>query len=217
MSTIETPESQQRPAESPVIEEPGRRRWVTAGIGSAVALVALAAAGYGIFQTVSAKPAQPYGGTPPWSVPDDPAPGMKAAGLTAGPMGTSEHYHAHLSLFVDGKEVAVPANIGIEGEDMTPVHTHDGRGVIHVESRAKGEVYTLGQIFKQWGVTLSGNQIGALRTGNGKVLTTQVDGKPFTGDPASIVIKAHEQISLVYGVPNPSFTPPTSFQFKADE
>ncbi|MEV0354024.1 hypothetical protein AB0H88_50490 [Nonomuraea sp. NPDC050680] len=217
MSTIETPESQQHLAEPPVIEEPGRRRWVTAGIGSAVALVALAAAGYGIFQTVSAKPAQPYGGTPPWSIPDDPAPGMKAAGLTAGPMGTAEHYHAHLSVFVDGRAVEVPANIGIEGEDMTPVHTHDARGVIHVESRAKGEVYTLGQIFKQWGVTLSANQIGALRTGNGKVLTTQVDGKPFTGDPAAIVIKAHEQISLVYGVPDPSFTPPTSFAFKADE
>lgn len=215
MSTIETPESQERLDEPPVIAEPVRSRWLTAGVGSAVVLVALAAAGYGIFQNT--KPAEPYGGTPPWPIPDDPAPGMKAAGLTAGPMGTAEHYHAHLSVFVDGKAVEVPADIGIDGEDMTPVHTHDTRGVIHVESRGKGEVYTLGQIFKQWGVTLSANQIGALRTGKGKVLTTQIDGKPYTGDPAAITIKAHEQISLVYGVPDPSFTPPSSFSFKSDE
>jgi hypothetical protein len=206
MSTIETQETQQQP---PVIEEPDGRRWLRAGAGAVVAILALAAAGWGIFHDLTKST--------PWDLPKDPIPGIRAAGLTAGPMGTAEHYHAHLDLFVDGEHVALPANVGIVGEDMTPIHTHDARGVIHVESRAKGEVYTLGQIFKQWGVALSAGQIGPLRTGGGKTLTTRIDGKPFTGDPASIVIKAHQQISLVYGTPNPSFTPPSSFTFKSDE
>jgi hypothetical protein len=218
-SSLETPETQQRLAEPPVIDEPrtGRPRWLRAVVGGAVVVVVLAAAGYGVSQYAASRTVQPFGGTPPWAIPADPAPGIKAAGLTVGPMGTAEHYHAHLSVFVDGEEVEVPANIGIEGEDMTPIHTHDARGVIHIESRVKGDTYTLGQLFKEWGVTLSPAQIGALKVGGGKTLGTWVDGRPFTGDPSTIVVKAHEQISLVYGTPNPSFTPPGTFRFKADE
>ncbi|MFG1704130.1 hypothetical protein ACFLIM_13140 [Nonomuraea sp. M3C6] len=202
------------PAEVTREHRNGRRRSLIAGI----AVIALAAAGIGAYQYAQAQSVRPAdGGTPPWPIPADPVPGIRTAGLTAGPMGHAEHYHAHLTIFVDGEEVEVPADIGIDGDDMSPVHTHDDRGVIHVESHAKGDVFTLGQIFKQWGVTLSAGQIGALKTGNGRTLTAEVDGKPVTGDPAAIAIRPHEQISLVYGVPDPSFSPPTSFTFKPDE
>ncbi|MCK2213276.1 hypothetical protein MF672_005620 [Actinomadura sp. ATCC 31491] len=191
-----------------------RRRSLIAGL----AAVTLAAAGLGAYQYARAHAPRPAdGGTPPWPIPADPLPGIRAAGLAPGPMGHAEHYHAHLDVFVDGEQVEVPADIGIVGEEMAPVHTHDDRGVIHIESHHKGDVFTLGQIFKEWGVTLSASQIGALKAGGGKVLTTVVDGRPYAGDPASLVLTGHQQIALVYGTPDPSFRPPARFTFKSDE
>ncbi|MEW9554142.1 hypothetical protein [Nonomuraea sp. NPDC050783] len=202
------------PAEDTRPRRAARRRPLIAGL----AAVVLAAAGIGAYQYVQAHAPRPAdGGTPPWPIPADPLPGIRAAGLAPGPMGHAEHYHAHLSVFVDGEEVEVPADIGIVGEEMSPVHTHDDRGVIHVESHTKGDVFTLGQLFRQWGVTLSADRIGALRAGGGKVLAAEVDGKPVSGDPAAVVIRSHQQISLVYGTPDPSFRPPASFTFKSDE
>lgn len=201
-----------------------RRRLLTTLITIAAAVVVLAGLGYGIFSDRTATPAPSGstlsgdGGTPPWPVPADPMPGIRAAGLTTGPMGTADHYHAHLDIFVDGKPVPVAANIGIEPSGaMSALHTHDERGVIHVEAHTKGDTYTLGQVFQQWGVALSDTQIGALKTGNGKTLTAYEGGTKVPGNPAAIVIKAHQQIALVYGVPDPSFTPPATYQFQEGE
>ncbi|MET7460620.1 hypothetical protein [Nonomuraea sp. NPDC005501] len=212
------PEPDTDPAASAADESGATRRRGARVLVAALAVVALAAGGVAVFQYARAHAPRPVdGGTPPWPVPADPLPGIRAAGLTHGPMGHAEHYHAHLSVFVDGDEVEVPADIGIVGEEMSPLHTHDDRGVIHVEPHTKGEVFTLGQLFKQWGVTLSASRLGSLRTDAGHTLTAAVNGVPVTGDPAAIVVKAHEQISLVYGKPGPSFKAPSTFTFKPDE
>ncbi|MFF5209527.1 hypothetical protein [Streptosporangium sp. NPDC000396] len=89
--------------------------------------------------------------------------------------------------------------------------------MIHIEAHAKGDIYTLGQVFTQWGVTLTPSQIGALKTGNGKTLAAYVNGKQVGGDPAAIVLKPHIQVALMYGKPDPSFTPPATYQFQSDE
>ncbi|MGW3353208.1 hypothetical protein ACWDA3_58805 [Nonomuraea rubra] len=196
-----------------------RRRLLTMLITAVVAIAVLAGLGYGIFTDRTATPAPAGdGGPPPWPIPADPAPRIRAAGLNTGPMGTADHYHAHLDIFVDGKPVPVAANIGIEPtEAMSALHTHDERGVIHVEAHTKGDTYTLGQLFTQWGVALSPTQIGALKTGGGKTLAAYVNGTKVSGDPAGIVIKARQQIALVYGKPDPSFTPPSSYTFQPGE
>ncbi|WP_191897692.1 hypothetical protein [Planomonospora parontospora] len=211
------------------------RRRLTAVIGSATAGLILAGGlGYGLSAEPSAKAAsfdgglnysQPAeaassdGGLPPWTTPADPLPGIKAAGLTTGPMGTAEHYHAHLDIFIDGKPVPMAADIGIEpvSGTMTALHTHDSRGVIHIESHTKGDTYTLGQLFTQWGVTLTADRIGALTAGGGKTLTAYIDGKRADGDPAAIVLKPHMQVALVYGTPDLSFTPPAAYTFQPGE
>ncbi|MFG1708645.1 hypothetical protein ACFLIM_36140 [Nonomuraea sp. M3C6] len=196
-----------------------RRKLLITSIGSVIAVAALAALGYGIVQDREAE-SKPSGdgGNPPWALPANPMPGIKAAGLSTGPMGTADHYHAHLDIFVDSKPVPVAANIGIEQSGaMSALHTHDDRGVIHVEAQTKGDTYTLGQVFKQWGVALSVDQLGALKTGAGKTLTAQVNGKQVGGNPADIVIKAHQQIALVYGKPDPAFRPPATYQFQEGE
>jgi hypothetical protein len=221
MGVKKTKETRQRLEELRAIQQrqDRRRKVLFASVSSVIAVVAVAALGYGISQDREAT-STPVGsgGNPPWSLPADPMPGIRAAGLSTGPMGTADHYHAHLDIFVDGKPVPVAADIGIEQSGaMSALHTHDEGGVIHVEAKTKGDTYTLGQVFKQWGVTLSAGQIGALKTDGGKTLTAHVDGKPVSGNPADIVIKAHEEIALVYGKPDPAFTPSATYQFQQGE
>lgn len=66
------------------------------------------------------------------------------------------HFHAHLGVFVNGKTVAVPAGIGIDGRGgaISPLHIHNASGVIHIESPTQS-AFTLAQFFSEWNVTLT--------------------------------------------------------------
>lgn len=94
---------------------------------------------------------------PPWPAPTDVPARAASAGLDLGPMGTAEHYHPHVRIIVDGAEVPVASNIGVDPATgaMSALHTHDGDGTIHIEADTEGEVFTLGQLFVQWGVKLT--------------------------------------------------------------
>ena len=153
---------------------------------------------------------------PPWPLPADAPARVEAAGLTLGQMGTAEHYHAHLDILVDGQPVPIPVNIGIDPSSgaMSAVHTHSADGVIHIEAATKGEPFTLGQLFTEWNVRLSGNQIGSLTASNGKSLTAYVDGKKFTGNPAMIRLGKRQQIAIVYGPKNAKVNVPDTFKFE---
>ena len=48
------------------------------------------------------------------------------------------HYHAHLSIFVNGSSYLIPAGVGIKLPDCIYwLHTHDTSGLIHIESPKK--------------------------------------------------------------------------------
>lgn len=52
---------------------------------------------------------------PPWPAPVADVPDrVAAAGLDLGPMGTAEHYHPKLQIIIDGQQIQVPANIGVD-------------------------------------------------------------------------------------------------------
>ena len=120
------------------------------------------------------------------------------------------HIHAHVAIFVNGQQRQVPYGIGIgaplkganapagpfvtEGSCFMWMHTHTADGIIHMEA-PKQITFTLGQFFDIWGTKLSTTQVGPAK-GTVSVL---VDGKPYTGDPRQIVLKAHEQIQLMVG------------------
>lgn len=141
-------------------------------------------------------------GPPPWSAGGDQlAERLDALGLPALPAeGTVVHIHQHLDLFVGGKRVTVPAGIGIDPNQqfISPLHTHDPSGVLHVESVTQ-ETFTLGQVFGVWGVPLDSTHLGGLKTGAGKQLRAWVNGNPASGDPAEIVLASHQEIVLAYG------------------
>lgn len=157
---------------------------------------------------------------PPWPVPADPVAGAKAAGLDVKPMeGTAKHFHAHLDVLVSGKPVEVSANLGIDpsGQAMSELHTHDTRGVVHIEAPTANKRYTLGQLFQEWQVTLSASQIGGLKADGTNTVSAYVDGKKQTGDPATIELLPHREIALLYGPAGAKVNIPASYKFEQGE
>jgi hypothetical protein len=152
---------------------------------------------------------------PPWPAPVDVAAAVRAAGLPMlGSEGQVEHIHAHLDVVVDGHPVQVPAGIGIDPvhRAISPLHTHDTSGVIHIESPVQRQ-FSLGEFFSEWGVSLSADNIGALHAADGTTVRAYVNGTLRTGNPAAIMFAPHDQIAVIYGVPQAGETIPAHFDF----
>jgi hypothetical protein len=123
------------------------------------------------------------------------------------------HVHAQLSVYVNGKQTPVPADIGIDpqGRFISPIHTHDTTGVIHMES-AKFYPFTLAEFVNVWGVYFTNNQLGSYKAGDGgNVLQLWVNGKQVS-DPVHYQLKSHDVLVLGYGKPG-SFPHKKSFSF----
>lgn len=63
---------------------------------------------------------------------------LTALGLPTAPsMAEVLHIHVHLDVFVDGRRIEVPKDIGINEAQgyLTSLHTHDATGIIHVGLR----------------------------------------------------------------------------------
>jgi hypothetical protein len=124
------------------------------------------------------------------------------------------HIHTHLALFVNGKQLQIPAGIGIA--PVPPqgclywVHTHDASGIIHIEApqidAPSGGPYTLGMFFDIWGEPLTSDDVAGKR---GPV-TAYVNGAPWHGDLRAIPLRAHQEITLEVGkaMPPPNYAFP---------
>jgi len=153
--------------------------------------------------------------TPPWPAPADASAAVNAAGLPMlGREGNVEHIHAHLDVLVDGQAIPVPADIGIDVHRRTisQLHTHDGSGVLHIESPVKRQ-FSLGEFFSEWQVSLSEDNIGALRTGDGKIVRVFVNGTQRNGNPGAIMLGAHDEIAVLYDRPQSGETIPRNYDF----
>ena len=150
-----------------------------------------------------------------WPRPTNTAAAIKAAGLPALPAeALFEHYHAHLDVIIDGQSVTVPAAIGIDiqNQRISPLHTHDASGVIHIESPT-ARTYTLGQFFTEWAVRLTAQCIGSFCAGPSRQNIATVNGQTVSGDPSSIVFTPYAQITLWSGPPGPPPQLPSSYNF----
>ncbi len=126
---------------------------------------------------------------PPPALPHDLQPGEI---VSQSPM----HIHPKLILVSDGTERIIPGNIGIQNGiwashdldhfldtregaqgQLSPLHTHDTSGVIHVEaSVTRG--FTLGEFFAVWGQPLGPSQTWDLVADQHHQLSLKVDGNP---------------------------------------
>jgi hypothetical protein len=120
------------------------------------------------------------------------------------------HIHQHLDIFVNGKHIPVPANIGIyDGQFLTELHTHDASGIMHVESPTRRE-FDLGQFFGVWGVRLNSDCVGGYCR-QVTPWTVYVNGRSYSGDPGALVLKPHQEIAFVIGTPPKKI--PSSYRF----
>lgn len=126
---------------------------------------------------------------------------LKALGLPAlAREGTVLHIHQHLDLYVHGRRVIVPAGIGIQEAQgfISPLHTHDESGVIHVES-PDVRTFTLGQFFAVWGLRLTPRCLGGYCATGASRIRVFVDGRHLSGDPRLLPLAAHEEILVAFG------------------
>ena len=112
--------------------------------------------------------------------------------------GTVLHTHQHLDIYINGEKIDVPSDIGINKEEgfISPIHTHDLSGVIHVESPTV-EDFTLGQFFGVWGVRFNKDCIGAYCAGPDNSLKVYVNGEESKIDPDLIVLAPYQEIVIV--------------------
>lgn len=124
---------------------------------------------------------------------------IQAGVTTMSTANSPTHIHPSLAVYVNGKQVTVPVNIGIDPaaspNEMAGLHTHDSKGTIHDEGMAAAK---LGQFFAIWGVPFSRTELGSDKATGAKTVRMWVDGKPSQayGD---LVLKDGQQVVVSYG------------------
>lgn len=113
----------------------------------------------------------------------------EALGVDCLPLGhqnLAQHIHPNLMMIVDGDEVTIPANIGINRQCMAEIHTHDATGKIHIETVAPNVTFTLGDFFNVWGESFEKENYTVLMTVNGS--TTEANPDHVFTDEEIIVL-----------------------------
>ena len=126
---------------------------------------------------------------------------LKDIGLSAlAQEGSVLHIHQHLDININGSAVSIPAGIGIDeaGGFISPIHTHDTSGIIHVESNTVRD-FTLGEFFDIWGVRFTKDSIGGYTASATSTLAVYANGSLVAGDPRNLVLTEHQEIMIVYG------------------
>ena len=158
-----------------------------------------------------------------WTRPSDPMGLARQAGLTPDVKEHVDfHLHAHLDVFLNGRPVAVRGGIGIETTDpavmkfsedhfggipetgcaqvcISPLHTHDVDGVIHMEAKSQAQ-FTLGQFFQEMAVRLDASCVDKFCAPETTVVV-YVNGQAQSGNPADIVLGDLQEIAIVIGTP----------------
>lgn len=110
------------------------------------------------------------------------------------------HIHAHLTVYVNGAAVPIPADVGMDEVHgvASAMHTHEADGVIHIEADAASNVFTLGSFFDVWGVALSPSRLGSFAGSGTQGVRLYVNGRKVN-DPDTYLLKPHDNLVLAYG------------------
>ena len=129
------------------------------------------------------------------------------------------HIHAHLSIYINGANVPLVTNTGIApiGATSTNVtclywlHTHDNKGVIHIESPT-ARIYTLNQFFDIWERFSSSSSAFPTQLSSSTGWVIYVNGKQVNTDFSHLQLTAHDIITLAYN--SPGIIPDTTYAWQ---
>lgn len=129
--------------------------------------------------------------------------GLPVQGVPCAAPVDTYHVHSHLSIFLDGQALAVPANVGLIDTPVLDchyeIHTHNRSGKVHVEAVAPFTA-TLGQFFAIWGQPLRADNVVG-QTGKPVAYYIVDNGQisRYQGDPTAIELKSHRHIVIQIG------------------
>ena len=124
---------------------------------------------------------------------------------------------AHLEVFARGRVVIIPPGVGIArprlqvgaalsgGRCSYPLRTTDPTGVVRFRL---GRRLTLGDVFAVWGQPLARHRLCGF--GSAGAVRVYVGGRRFTGAPAVVPLRRHEEIVVEIG---PRVPPHSSYVF----
>jgi hypothetical protein len=125
----------------------------------------------------------------------------------------------HVEVFAANRVLLLPAGIGtrpprtaLNGRITAArcygaLVTLDPTGVVLVRPGAR---LTLGTLFGSWGEPLSRTRLASFTAAAGSEVTVFVDGKPWPGAPAAVLLTRHAEIVLEVG---PHVPPHSSYAF----
>lgn len=134
----------------------------------------------------------------------------------------SYHIHVHLTIYIKGKLVTIPKNIGIapDGSCLYWMNTQTSDGIIHTEAPQKQSNLALDDFLTIW-------HVGFAKLNFPQELTQPtgwkifVNGQPFTGNVTApinteVPLSSHDIVTLEYGTPNTKPDDASTYQFPAN-
>ena len=147
-------------------------------------------------------------------------PPAPARAVRSCPRRLGARYGAHLELFAEDRVVLLPAGIGV-GRPMRleqarvtsarcygPFVTLDPTGTVAIRP---GPPPTLGDVFDQWGATLTRTRVLGFRAPAGGRVRAYVGGREVAGDPRRVRLFRHSEVVLEVG---PYVRPHRSYAFQ---
>ncbi|HXK39939.1 MAG TPA: hypothetical protein VJ837_03835 [Candidatus Paceibacterota bacterium] len=119
-------------------------------------------------------------------------PGTNVACLPQGHQNLKTHIHPLMTITMDGIPETLPTDIGITGDCMAEVHTHDTTGTLHVETvdASRLDALTLADFFDVWGTTFEREHFSVSLT---------VDGEEMIKiDPSMIHFRDGQRFNITY-------------------
>ncbi len=144
-------------------------------------------------------------------------------GISCDPvMQNGYHIHIHLTIYINGKLVTIPQNIGIaaDGSCFYWMHTHTNDGIVHIEASQKLHNLALDDFLTIWhdGFANLNFPSELLRSTGWEIF---VNGKPLASVVASplnteVPLSSHDIVTLEYGTPHPKPDDASTYQFPAN-
>ncbi len=113
------------------------------------------------------------------------------------------HYHAHLTITVNGEDVPLPAQIGAIATGFNPLHTHADDNIIHMEfedatnQKVKKDDIRLGKFFDVWNKDWTASSFMGNPIDDSHTLVMKVNGL-VSAEYRHYLMRDKDQIELTY-------------------